>query len=181
MGHDNVADYPIYERLPFKLNSNFNYRFSNAYQLVFTDLKQFDLKLKTSIDFGNENRLEFSAQYLNYQSTNLENLWNLPKMIMDVSGQFKFADRFFLNFKTSLLGDRDAIYWEPNTDNVQRIERLPLFISSRVKISYHLSKKWDIYLKGRITNSNLHARWGYFPENRILLLAGLRYKTNINF
>ena len=181
LGYDNLDNYPQYQRLRYKLNSNFSYRFSNAYEVAYLAINQFDLKASTTIDFGNENRFLFSAQYLNYQSKMSSSFLNLPAVTMNFKGQFKVADRFYLNFKTSFLGDRKAIEWTSGNNEDQQIIQLPAFISSKVNLSYHLSKQWDVFVRGKFTNSDQHARWAYFPENNFLILGGIRYKLNLNF
>ncbi len=180
LGYDNRENVPLFQRLPLNPQADFAYRFSNAYGVKYIDLTQFDLIAKASIDFGNENSLQFSANYYKYQSNQNEPLWNLPSVVMDVSGQFKIADAFYFNFLTSFLGDRESTLWTNSTPSMPQTNRLPAFISSKINISYHLSKQWDIFLKAQLNNSDQHARWAYFPENNFLILAGLRFKLNLN-
>ena len=179
-GYQSLDNYPQISRYPANLRLSVPYRFSNAFDVNYIPLNQFDFNIHTRIDLGNENNLQFNAQYFKYWSTSDTTLLNLPEFTFEFKAQFKLANRLFFDTKTTFIGERNAQKWSIATPNQMEHIQLPPFIASDFYLSYHLSKKWDTFIKGRVTNSETHARWGYFPENPLLVLLGFRMKLNLN-
>ena len=83
-----------------------------------------------------------------------------------------------------MIGERNAALWpifntltlDPNRKS--ETEQLPFFLQSTFLLNYKIKNPFDLFLKGRLSNSQSHGQWGYYPEPNYLFLAGLSYKFN---
>lgn len=184
LGYDELENMPLFKRLPYDpFHKNAPSRFSNAFEIQYANVIQYDFRAQLGFDFARENHLGFEMQYFTYSTENQEILWNIPQLKLNANAHFNWSKLSF-SFNAEMIGERNAALWpifntltlDPNRKS--ETEQLPFFLQSTFFLNYKIKNPFDLFLKGRLSNSQSHGQWGYYPEPNYLFLAGLSYKFN---
>jgi len=184
VGYDQMENKALFKRLPYdSYNSETPYRLSNAFEVQYVNLTQYDFRALFGFDFARENHLDFELQYFAFEAKNGATLWNLPQLKLSSNAQFNWS-KLSLTVGAQMWGERTAARWplynnlilDPN--RISGTEQLPLYLQSTFLFNYKIKEPFDLFLKGRLSNSASHGQWGFYPEPNYLLLAGFNYKFN---
>lgn len=184
LGYDEIENMALFMRLPFDpFHKNSPSRLSNTFAVQYANLTQYDFRARLGFDFARENHLDIEMQYFSYAAENQQTLWNLPQLKLNANAQFNWSKLSF-SVNAQMIGERSSARWpifntltlDPNRKS--EIEQLPLFLQSTFLINYKIKEPFDLFFKGRVSNSQSHGQWGYYPEPNYLILAGLSYKFN---
>ncbi len=184
VGYDQMENKALFKRLPYDSYHNQTpYRLSNAFEVHYVNLTQYDFRALFGFDFARENHLDFELHYFAFEAENGVTLWNLPQLKLSSNAQFNWS-KLSLTVGAQMLGERTAARWplynnltlDPN--RLSGTEQLPLFLQSTFLLNYKIKEPFDIFLKGRFSNCTTHGQWGFYPEPNYLFLAGFSYKFN---
>lgn len=184
LGYDQLENLSLFKRLPYDpAHNNRAYRLSNAFEVRYVNATRYDFRAQLGFDFARQNHLDFEIQYLSYQTPDQSVLWNIPQLKLGSNGQFNWANLSFV-FNTEVVGERTAALLpvfntlEIDPNRVSDKEKLPLYMQTTLGLNYKIKEPFDVFVKGRFTNSATHGLWGYYPQPSYLFLAGIRYKMN---
>lgn len=185
--YDQVENLSYYERLPFDEKSkNQSYRLSNAFANKYANSDLFGFNASIRIDLAKDNFVRFETRYRVFETKESQELWNIPAFEMNWESHFQLKDRFAFSLFGNLWGDRKAavrpIFINQDLNSVQTLsESLPLFISTSAHLTYKLTDQFDVFVKSKITSSQNHGRWAYYPEPPLLLFGGVTYKFDFQY
>ena len=43
-------------------------------------------------------------------------------------------------------------------------------------LTLHVTKAFDLFFKMAFNNSDIHGKWGYYPQHPLLIVGGLNFK-----
>jgi hypothetical protein len=152
--------------------------YNNAFDMIYDNLKIFNLSTEFSYVSGNDLSVVLKGNYYNYRLDNLPFAPQRPNFEMSASAGFRIIERLKGFADLEVLGNRKAltIYTDPITQSKVNSE-FTVDPSIRVNLgaTYELTSKFNLF--GRVDNllNRENEQWLGYASQGIRLLAGASY------
>ena len=152
--------------------------YNNAFDMIYDNLKIFNLSTEFSYVSGNDLSVVLKGNYYNYRLDNLPFAPQRPNFEMSASTGFRIIERLKGFADLEVLGNRKAltIYTDPITQSKVNSE-FTIDPSIRVNLgaTYELTSKFNLF--GRVDNllNRENEQWLGYASQGIRLLAGASY------
>lgn len=184
--YSQVDHFPLFKRLPYVHNNNdIPYRLGNAYEVIYDNMNKMGIVTALQIRFSEYNKISLETRYFEYQREGDLKAWNLPKLSLELRGNFSLAKRFFIQFNGQFMGKRESQKYnitplQDQNDAFATLETLPSVFSVASEITWKISDHWDVFYENHLYLGDSTSRWAYYLNQQQLHLGGVRYKFNIN-
>lgn len=157
------------------------YEFSNSFDVVYDDMKVMALQAETDIALSKELSLGGAIKLFNYDTTNLEEAFNLPGTKASVFATFK-QGKWYANTKLFFIGERYDLAVDDMTlplEDAYYSTKLDAYFDMNFMLKYAFSPRLSAFAKvNNIFGSN-YERYLYYPVQGIQAMGGVSYKFDL--
>lgn len=156
--------------------TNQPYQYSNSFQVVYDNLKTFELFGEITSEISKELQIGADASLKNYSVTHQKEAWNLPG----------FSSSFFANYKNGkwsagskvyLVGKRKDLYIA--ADNSETPIFLKAFVDVNLNTAYQFNSKWSAFATIQNLFNTNYQRYSNFYVQGFQVLAGFKYNFDL--
>ena len=157
------------------------YQYYNSFKVIYDELADYEFLGSIDGKIKDIVYLNLEGKYNYYQArTQLDKTaWNLPKVRLSLTSDFKILPNLFAGLDVYYIGDRyDLDYTFPPFLTPAKIN-LSGYIDVNLHADYTFSKHWQVYAKANNLSTQKHKLWAFYPSQSIQIYAGIRYLFSI--
>jgi hypothetical protein len=159
------------------------FRYGNSFEVIYGELEQFGFDTSVLAAFKNGGSLSLQAHWRDYSVEETE-AWNMPELQFDFKANIKIFNKIFIQPNIIFIGARKNSYRErflvQNPQNAPLTEAdLPSFVNAEVKVTFQLTDRWELYVKGENIFNAPEFRWVNYQVYGARFLSGVRYNFDL--
>ena len=153
-----------------------NYQKANSFGVIYDDMSTFSVDVNLQTQITKDYAIGFGINYTSYDTEEQRRAWNLPNIKANLSGDFKFDEKWFGGINLFYIGERYDIL-QSNFILVQDTEiSLNGFFDANANIGYNISERFTAFVKANNITNQKYQNWQSYPVQGIKVLGGLTYK-----
>lgn len=156
-------------------NQAFNY--ANAFAIVYDDLTTTAVDVEIDYSFNTKFNIGLHANYSNYNTSNLEEAWNLPTTSATLFTKYNLNNKWAFLGSVFYVGERkdnslSVMIPEPGIG----VETISSFVDANFSVQYKINSQLHAFVEANNMFGGNYQRWLNYPVQDLQILGGVTFQ-----
>lgn len=153
-----------------------NFDKANTFGVIYDDVNTLQFSGKIGAQISKNYSIGISAEYSNFNTDKLDEVYNIPQLKAALFGDFSFTNKLYGGINMFYVGERKDVLL--STTGLVASENITLksYIDVNAHVGYHITNRFIAFLKANNIASQDYQKWQSYPVQGLQVLGGLTYK-----
>ena len=156
------------------------YTNGNSFDVVYDDVKTLALAAELNVDVNRNFRLGINAEFLNYNTDDQAEAWNLPNMTASLNADYQITEKWYSGANLFFVGERKDENRSLSLTFVDPIVTLDSYFDANAHVGYRFNDQLSAFVKGSNLLNNNYQKWMDYNVQGVQVLGGVTYKFDFN-
>lgn len=157
--------------------TNENYIFGNSFSVAYDDMKTVSFFGELKADFSKNVSFGINGTFATYNTSNLEEAWNLPEIKLGSSLDVNITKKWFAGANVFFVGERMDYKEDKSFTTIgNNIRTLDGYFDANLNLGYKHNERLTAFLKANNIANQAYERWLDYPVQQFQLVLGVNYK-----
>lgn len=156
------------------------YTNGNSFDVVYDDVKTLALAAELNVDVNRNFRLGINAEFLNYNTDDQAEAWNLPNMTASLNADYQITEKWYSGANLFFVGERKDENRSLSLTFVDPIVTLDSYFDANAHVGYRFNDQLSAFAKGSNLLNNNYQKWMDYNVQGVQVLGGVTYKFDFN-
>ncbi|WET03765.1 TonB-dependent receptor [Flavobacterium sp. YJ01] len=156
--------------------TNEDYAFGNSFGVVYEDIRTLRFYAELKADFSQNVAFGISGTFNSYNTDNVVEAWNLPKMKLSSTLDVNITKQWYAGLNVFYVGERKDMQANSGIAANYAPITLKSYFDANAHVGYKFSDRLTFFLKANNIGNQAYQKWLNYPVQGFQILGGANYK-----